>query len=124
NAGPQRNVGQGDRFVQVDGPLQLLGVQQLVRIGQIGADHRGVVVGQQRSTVGEDHRVVVDVDDLGIRLVALCDLVDVVLGGQPTAVVDELPNAALLGQEPHGALQERAILPGEQQRFRRYLQQF
>jgi hypothetical protein len=48
--------------------------------------------------VGQDHWVVVDVDDPGVGGDALGDLVGVLGGGQAGADVQELPEAGLAGQ--------------------------
>ncbi len=55
------------------------------------------------------HRVVVDVDDPRVGGDGMGDLVDVALGGQAGADVEELPDPCV-GEEPHGAAEERAVL--------------
>ncbi len=58
-----------------------------------------------------DDLVVVDIDDPGAGGDLLGHLMDVPLGGQAGADVDELPDAGLVGQEAHGAAEEAAVLP-------------
>jgi hypothetical protein len=53
--------------------------------------------------------VVVDVDDPGPGRHALRDLVGVVVGRDPGADVDELPDPRLGGQEAHRAGEEGAV---------------
>jgi hypothetical protein len=57
--------------------------------------------------VREHERVVVHVDDAGLRRGALGDLVGVVGGGQARADVEELPYPRVGGQVPDGARQEQ-----------------
>jgi len=95
------------------GEVQRLGRpgQDLVRIAQVRVEIVGRafgVAGQQRGGVGQDDRVVVHVDDPGFRRDGLGDLVGAVEGGQAGADVEELPDAHLPGQVPHGAAHERA----------------
>ena len=60
--------------------------QHRVHIAQVGPDHRHrLVVGQQRLGPHEHHRVVVDVDDAGIGVAVLGDLVRVRADRQPGA---------------------------------------
>ncbi|GAA3208599.1 hypothetical protein GCM10020256_05170 [Streptomyces thermocoprophilus] len=59
--------------------------------------------------MGEDDRVVVDVDDPGLGGVTLGDLVGVVGGGQAGADVEELPYAGLGDEVAHGAAEEPAV---------------
>ncbi len=55
--------------------------QDHLRLAQVGQDGQGGgLVGQQRVGMRMDHRVVVDVDDPGVRRDLLRDLVDVALG--------------------------------------------
>ena len=56
--------------------------------------------------MGKHHRVVVHVDDLGLRGGALGDVVGVVRGGQAGADVEELADARLPGQVPDRAGEE------------------
>ena len=84
-------------------PRIAAGVVQ-VRVDVVGRALAGA--GQQRPGVGEDQRVVVDVDDPGVGGDPLGDLVGVVRGGQAGADVEELPDAGLAGQVAHGAAEE------------------
>ncbi len=54
--------------------------------------------------------VVVHVDHAGLRVCGLGDLVDVALGGQAGADVQELVDAAVAGQLVHGRSEERAVV--------------
>jgi len=79
--------------------------QNVVGSAHVRLDRRDRVgVGQQRPAVGDRHRVVVDVDDPGGRSDRQGDLVDVALGGQAGADVEELPDPHV-GEEPDGAAQ-------------------
>jgi hypothetical protein len=66
-------------------------------------------MGQQHLAVDDRHRVVVDIDDPGIRGDGMGDLVDIAHGRQPGPDVEELADSGG-GQEPHGTAQERAVL--------------
>ena len=82
---------QGDRAGEVEGVGRAF--EDGVRVAQIGGDEGGGALGgagEQGVGVGEDGRVVVDVDDPRSRADALGDLVGVVRGGQPGADVEEL----------------------------------
>src|SRR6266542_493139 len=86
--------------------------QDLVRPAQVALDDGHLVGGrQQRPGVHDHHRVVVDVDDPGVRRGGLGDLVDVLLRGQPGPEVQELADAGVLGEEPHGPAEERPVGP-------------
>ena len=61
--------------------------------------------------MGKDDRIVVDVDDSGVRLNGLGDLMGVVRGRDASADVQELPDASLGGQVPHDSGQERPVGP-------------
>jgi hypothetical protein len=65
----------------------------------------------QRSGVGEHDRVVVDVDDAGLRRDRLHHLVQVGLGGDPGADIQELADAAFRGQEPSDPVHEMPVGP-------------
>src|SRR5690606_24584734 len=70
-----------------------------------------LVLGEQGAGVGEHDRVVVHVHDPGVPRDPLGDLVDVVLGGQARADVQELPDARL-GELPHAADEEAPVGQG------------
>jgi hypothetical protein len=80
---------------------------------QVAVDHgdQGVLTGQQRAAVGQHHGVTVDVGDPGELVVAVGDVVDVVLGGQPGPDVDELVDVLFLGEELDSAGEEIPVLP-------------
>jgi hypothetical protein len=59
--------------------------------------------------VGEDDRVVVDVDDPGLRRDGLGDLVGIARGGNAGADVEELPDARVGGEVADGASEERPV---------------
>ena len=61
--------------------------------------------------MGEDDRVVVHVDDPAFARHGLRHLVRVVRGGDSGADVEELPDAGLADQMPHGPGQERPVAP-------------
>ena len=61
--------------------------------------------------MGEDDRVVVDVDDAGGRVEALGYLVDIFGGRQARADVNELPDAGLFDQVPDHPAEDRALGP-------------
>ena len=67
--------------------------------------------------------VVVDVGDPGARRDLPGDLVHVPGRRDAGADVDDLPDARLAGQEPHGPLQERPVGPRRVACFRRRLEQ-
>jgi hypothetical protein len=97
--------------------------EDLFRLPDVGLDDSGGFgVVEQDPGVGEHHRVIVDVDDLHVRRVPLGDLVDVALGGQTRAEVDELPDAHLLDEIPHDAAEERPIGPASVWSVRGYLE--
>ena len=82
---------QRDRLGEVEVLAHDLVLQHLARLEDVGADEVGLVVLlEQCATVREDHRVVVDVDDPGLGVDSLRDLVGVLRGGQSRAAVEEL----------------------------------
>ncbi len=101
------------RLGEVEQPSHLgmaedhLGLSQVRQHGD-----RGGVVGQQRVGMHVHDRVVVDVGHAHIRRDSLGDLVDVALGRQAGADVEEQADAGIGGQVAHCALQERPVLPG------------
>jgi hypothetical protein len=105
---------QGDRLAEVEELADLGVVQDLVGLEDVGADEqRLVVLLQQRPPVREHHRVVVDVEDLGVRLQPLHDLVRVLRRRQAGTTVQVLRDARLAGQEAAGPDQEVAVGPGQ-----------
>ena len=82
------------------------------RITQVRVDDRSTVTRGQGLRVSQHRRVVVHVNDPGVRRDCLGDLVHVPVGGQPGAEVEELPDARLGGQEPDRAAEERPVGPG------------
>jgi hypothetical protein len=85
------------------------GSQHLLRVPDIGRYVRGGTfagAGQQRPGVGKHHRVVVDVDNPGIRGNALGHLMSVLRGRQPGAEIKELPDPRFRGQVAHRAAEE------------------
>lgn len=82
-----------------------------VRVAEVGVDVMGDALrgaGEQGAGVGQDQRVVVDVDDAALGGHALGDLMGVVHAGQAGADVQELPDALLIGQVTDGAGEEVA----------------
>jgi hypothetical protein len=89
------------------------------------ADVRVDVVGralprarEQRPRVHQHHRIVVDIHDAAVRCDRLGHLVGVVRGRQPGADVEELPDAGVRGQVPHGPAEELAVGAGGQPQVR------
>ena len=70
------------------------------------------VAGQQGAGVGEHDRVVVHVDDPGLRRDRLGDLVGVARRRDAGADVEELPDPRLGGQVADGAAEERPVRAG------------
>jgi hypothetical protein len=87
--------------------ISTLGAEDRVGVDQVGEDRFGQRrVGEFDLRVRHRRRVVVDVDDVGVRH----GLVHVAHGGDARAEVEELGDA--LGPAvPHGAAQEVAVLP-------------
>lgn len=97
------------RFAEIDSFLQDGVAENALRVGEVSLDDRGLaVVGQQGTGVRQDRRVVIDVDDPGVGGVPQCHLVHVLLGRQPGADVEELPDPGL-GQGAHGPDQEGPV---------------
>ena len=102
-----------DRAAEVERPDR--SGQDRERLAQVGLDEVGSALGgadQQRAGVAQDDRVVVDVDDPGLRRDRLGDLVDVAAGRHAGADVEELTQAGLAGQVAGSAGQERPVGPG------------
>jgi len=79
--------------------------------------------GQQRAGVHEHERVVVDVDDPGLRRDLLGDLVRARPDRQAHADVKELADPGLAGQVADRTDQETALLPGDFDDAGEYLHQ-
>ena len=89
--------------------------QDRERLAQIGLDKVGSALGgadQQRASMAQHDRVVVDVDDPGLGCDRLGHLVDVAAGRHAGADVEELTQAGLAGQVADGTGQERPVGPG------------
>lgn len=98
-----------DRAVEVDEAGHLVGGEDGAGLAHVGLDRGGPVLGgQQGAGVRDDDRVDVHVDDAGVRMDALRDLVDVALVGQPRAEVDVLVDP-LLGDVGDGAAEEAPV---------------
>src|SRR4029450_992580 len=100
---------QGHRPPEVDQLPELRVLEELVGLAQVALDGHGVVAGQQGPAVGHTHRVDVDVDHPGLGSGRLGDLVDVALGGQAAAEVDELPDPGV-GEGLDGPAQELPVV--------------
>ena len=84
-------------------------------VAQVGVDVLGgarFAAGEQRPGVGEDDRVVVHVDDPGLRCDVLGDLVSVARRRDAGADVEELPDPRLPGEVADGTAEERAVRVG------------
>jgi hypothetical protein len=99
---------QRDRLGEVQGLLGRL--QDHGGVAQIGVDVVGRAVaaagGEQRSGGGQDHLVVVDVEDAGLRRDLLGDLAGIVGGRQAGADVEELADLRFTSQKPYRADQK------------------
>src|SRR5690606_5552184 len=105
---------QRDGLVEVEVGAHRLVVEHLGGVEDVGRDERRVLVLlEQRPAVGHHDRVVVHVDDRGVGVDALHDLVRVLGRGQSGAAVEELRDPRLLGDEPAGPDEEVAVLVGE-----------
>src|SRR5580693_4481010 len=89
--------------------------EDLVRLEQVLLDDRGVRDALEHGPgVGEDHRIVIDVDHPGRRVGVQGDLVGVAHGRQPGPDVDDLPYARLIDQvADHPAEEGPVPLDGE-----------
>src|SRR5690606_5169713 len=103
---------------QRDGPAEVVdlprGVQDGVRVAHVRLEVLGdafLRAPEQRLRVGQHDGVVVAVDDPRVGGDALGDLVEVGLGGDAGADVEELAYAPA-GQPPGGPVHERAVHPG------------
>jgi hypothetical protein len=77
----------------------------------VADDGDAVFAREHVAHVGEDHRIVVDVYDVRGRVLVSGYLVDVAECGQAGPDVDELRDARLIHQVPHGTRDERPVDP-------------
>jgi hypothetical protein len=113
---------QHERLGEVDVLADDLVLEDPLRLEDVLGDEVGVLVLlEQRPAVRQHHRVVVDVDDLGLRVDPLDDLVGVLRRRQAGAEVEELGDPGLAGQEPAGANKETTVFEREVLGFRRGL---
>jgi hypothetical protein len=85
--------------------------EYLADIPQVCRDHRDVLVVAHPGLGVTDHDgVVVDIDDTGVLVTFLSDLIRVRTGREPGADVEKLADARI-PQEPDRADQEGAVLP-------------
>jgi len=97
---------QRDRLGEVQGPGGVL--QDLLGLAQLGIEVVDAALGgagEQGTGMGQDQRVVIDVDDAAVRGDGLGDVVGVE-GGQARTDVQELADPYLAGQVTDGAVQE------------------
>lgn len=86
----------GERLVEVDMAPGHRVLEDRLGVPDVGGDHSGrVLVAEQRSTVREHERVVVDVDDTDGRVDLVCDLVHVADSRQARAEIDDLTDTSL-----------------------------
>jgi hypothetical protein len=105
-----------DRLAEVQDVRCRLVREDRLGVAQVRVDVRSAAfrrTGEQCPRVRKDQRIVIRVDDPGLRGHRLRDLMDIVRGGQARADVEKLPDPGLTGQESHRARHERAILPRE-----------
>ncbi|RJQ80795.1 alpha/beta fold hydrolase [Pseudonocardiaceae bacterium YIM PH 21723] len=104
---------QPDRLVEVDQPVHVGVVQDVLRLPDVRAQHHGPgIVGQQQLAVRHRDRVPVHVGDPAVGHDLPGDLVHVVHGGDAGADVQELPDALSGHQLDHPA-QRGAADPGD-----------
>ncbi len=102
-----------DRLVEVQQGTHFGVVEDSVRVAQVCLDNSGGdFVGEQGTAVGEDHRVVVDVDDAHFRVDLVRDFVHISGGGQAGADVEELADTGT-DQFPGGTAQQHAAFPAQ-----------
>jgi hypothetical protein len=117
----------GDRLGEIERVGRL--AQDRLGLAQVGVEVGERPLGraaQQQVGVGQHDWVVVDVDRPGVGREPLGHGVDVVVGGDAGADVEELPDANLAGEIPHRPLEEppvrlhvpsrRLHAPGERRR--------
>ncbi len=89
-------------------------VKESANVAEIGVQvvrRPGRIAGQQRAGVGQDHGIVVDVDDPALRRDRLRDLMHAPGGRQAGPEVEELADAGLGDQVAHRPGQEIAVRP-------------
>jgi len=121
----ERDEYEPDRLAEVDHVTDVLVVEDRLRFARVRVNVGGPALGrggQQGPRVSEDQGVVVAVHDPAGRVDGLGDLVHAVRRRQPGADVEELPDARLGRQVPHGPAQERPVLPRGGASVRRMLQ--
>jgi hypothetical protein len=98
-----------DRLSEVEMLADGRQVQQRLRLPEVGLDDDDLLrLGEQGVSVGNHDRIVVDVDDLRVRVDLVSDLMHVVLGRQARPDVQELADA-LLREITDGPPQERPV---------------
>jgi hypothetical protein len=103
---------QADRLVPVQVLAHLRVGEKAGRVPEVAVHGEGhLVVGEQRPGVGQDDRVVVEVDHPGSRVDRVGDLVHVLRGRQPGADVEELSQARLADQVPDHAAEQVTLRP-------------
>jgi hypothetical protein len=101
-----------DRLAEIYLGPQLRVAEDAVGVAQVALDGADSgVSAQQGSRMGDHDRIVVGVDDAGLRSQFTRDLAGISHGGQPGPDVDDLPDAHLGDGEPEGAGQEVPVRP-------------
>jgi hypothetical protein len=109
----------GHRQAEVDeGPQVRIGEDRLRRAQVAVDDGRAGHAVQHVAGVREHHRVVIDVDDPGVRAGRGGHLVGVAGRGQARPDVDDLADADLADQVPDDPAEEFAVLPDREPRVR------
>lgn len=99
----------GQRLVEVQDGAHGRAVHDRLGLADVGVQDSGalgVAVGEQHPAVGDDGRVVVRVDEAGLRADRPRDVGDAAGAGDARADVEELLDPGL-GEETHGAAEER-----------------
>jgi hypothetical protein len=105
---------QPDGLGEVEGAGHGRVAEDRLRLAEVGLDEGHpplLAAGHQGPGVGQHDRVVVHVDDPRLRGQLLGDLVDVARGRDAGPDVEELADAGLGDQEPHGPAHERPLGP-------------
>src|SRR5262249_52363696 len=98
---------------RVDEPAQVRIGEDDLGVAQVGVDDGGAVVARQDGApVGDGGRVPVHVDDAGVWVDLLGHIVDVALGGDAGAEVDELVDAGL-AEVAYASAQEGPVDAGQ-----------
>jgi hypothetical protein len=98
-----------DRLIEVEMLADGRQAQQFLRLTEVGLDDDDLLrLGEQGVSVGNHDRIVVDIDDLRVRVDLVSDLMHVVLGRQAGPDVQELTDA-LLREKTNGPPQERPV---------------